>query len=30
VRQVLFLTRNASGDTASVTVAACFAFLPKL
>jgi hypothetical protein len=29
VRQVLFLTRNVTGDTASVTVAARFAFLPK-
>jgi hypothetical protein len=29
VRQVLFLTRNVSGDTASVTIAARFAFLPK-
>jgi hypothetical protein len=29
VRQVLFLTRNVAGDTASVTVAARFAFLPK-
>jgi hypothetical protein len=29
VRQVLFLTRNVTGDTASVTIAARFAFAPK-